>query len=337
MEVKVLSKADIMQVVDMGRMIIGVEEVYRLKSRGETEVWPTVFYEFTPGESDMDIKSGLLKGSKIFGHKTVTWFGTNKELGIPELIGVIMVYDANTGTPLGILDATYITGIRTGAAGAIGAKYLARKDSKNLLILGTGNQATFQIVAMLTCFKGLEKIRVANSLHPDKAKDFVLDIEERLEKKFGLSCKNISFEAVGNLGEAVSDSDIVITVTPARKPVIKKAWIRPGTHFSCIGADMSGKVELEPDILRNAKIYVDDKKHCMTVGEIEISLKTGIINEKNIVGEIGNLLEGKIEGRSNEKEITVFDSTGLALLDIAAAKIALDLAEGKTLGSNVNL
>lgn len=337
MEVKVLSKADIIKVVDMKRIVTGVEEVYRLKSRGETEVWPTVIYEFTPGKEDVDIKSGFLKSAKIFGHKTVASFTTNKSRGLPDLIGVIVVYDANTGAPLGILDAAYITGIRTGAAGAIGAKYLARENSKNLLILGTGNQATFQIAAMLTCFDGLEKIRVANAIHPDKAVDFVSGIKETLKKEFGLSCENTSFEAVNNLEEAVSDSDIIITITPSREPLIKRAWVKSGTHFSCIGADISGKEEIDPVILRDAKIYVDDKTHCIEVGEIEIPLKTGIISEKDITGEIGDLLEGKIIGRSNEEEITVFDATGLALLDIAAAKTALDLATEKALGSNVNL
>lgn len=337
MEIKVLSKADIMQVVDMKRIIAGVEEVYRLKSCGETEVWPTVFYEFTPGKADMDIKSGLLKSTKIFGHKTVTWFGSNKDLGIPELMGVIVIYDATTGIPLGVLDAAYITGIRTGAAGAIGAKYLARENSENLLVLGTGNQAVFQIAAMLTYFGGLTKIRVANAMHPENAVAFVSGIQERLQNEFGLVCKGVSFESVSNLGEAVSGSDIIITVTPSRRPVIKKEWVRPGTHLSCIGADMSGKEEIDPEILRDSKIYVDDKEHCMAVGEIEIPLKTGVIKEENIVGEIGDLLECKITGRSIAEEITVFDATGMALLDIAAAKTALDLAAEKNLGSNVNL
>lgn len=124
--VKILSKEDIMQVIEMQPVMQCVEEVYKLKSEGDTVVWPTTFYEFDPGHADMDIKSGYLKGAKIFGHKTVSWFGANKEKGLPDLVGVIVVFDATNGLPIGILDGGYITGLRTGAAGAIGAKYLAR-------------------------------------------------------------------------------------------------------------------------------------------------------------------------------------------------------------------
>ncbi|MBQ6949381.1 MAG: ornithine cyclodeaminase family protein, partial [Firmicutes bacterium] len=138
---KVLSKNDIMQVLEMKPIIRCVEHVYCQKSEGDTVVWPTTFYEFDPGHADMDIKSGYLKGAKLYGHKTVSWFGANKEAGLPDLTGVIVVYSAETGLPLGMLDAAYITGIRTGAAGAIGAKYLARPNSRNLVICGSGNQA----------------------------------------------------------------------------------------------------------------------------------------------------------------------------------------------------
>ena len=335
-EIKVLSKEDIRKVMDLSRVIKDVESVYRLKSRGETVVWPTVFYEFDPGKADMDIKSGLLKSAGVFGHKTVTWFGANKELGIPELTGVIVIYDAGTGIPLGVLDASYITGIRTGAAGAIGAKYLAREDSKNLLLLGTGMQAVYQIAAMLTLWKGVETVRVANVVHPEKAVSFAAGIREKMKREFGIPCDHVRFEAVGHLEKAVSDSDIIITVTPSRKPMIRKEWVRAGTHFSCIGADMCGKEEIDPEIFRDAKIYVDDKTHCMETGEIEIPLKTNVIGEDCVCGEIGDLLEGKIPGRGSEEEITVFDAAGMALLDIAVAKTAMDLADEKNLGSSVN-
>ena len=101
--VKILSKEDIMQVIEMQPVMQCVEEVYKLKSEGDTVVWPTTFYEFDPGHADMDIKSGYLKGAKIFGHKTVSWFGANKEKGLPDLVGVIVVFDATNGLPIGIL------------------------------------------------------------------------------------------------------------------------------------------------------------------------------------------------------------------------------------------
>jgi len=334
---KVLSKNDIMQVLEMKPIIRCVEQVYCQKSEGDTVVWPTTFYEFDPGHADMDIKSGYLKGAKLYGHKTVSWFGANKEAGLPDLTGVIVIYSAETGLPLGVLDAAYITGIRTGAAGAIGAKYLARPDSRNLVICGSGNQAAFQAAAMLALFPDLEKITVYNALFPEQAVAFAEALPKRLEEEFGLTGYRAQICAEADPVKVFDDADVVITVTPARAPYIKREWIRPGTHFSCIGADMSGKEEIDPEILRGARIFVDDKKHCIEAGEIEIPLKMGVITEAEIQGEIGDLILGKVPGRQKDEEITVYDATGMALLDIAAASVALELAREKGLGQSVEL
>lgn len=335
--IKVLSKEDIMKVCDIREVIKGVENVYRAKSNGETDVWPTVFHDFETGVADLDIKSGYLKNMNLFGHKTVSFFCHNAEKGLPTLNGVIVIYDASTGVPLGVMDASYITGIRTGAAGAIGAKYLARKDSKNLMILGAGNQAIFQIAAMLTLFENLDTVRIVDPLSFENANQFVQNVKSRLKEEVNVDACNVHFEAVEDLENATKASDIIITVTPSRKPIIQLDWIKPGTHFSCIGADMQGKTEIDPAILKEAKVYVDDKVHCMEVGEIEIALKEGTINENNIIGEIGDVIEEKVEGRTNPLEVSVFDATGMALLDIATAKTVLDLANQLDLGSKATI
>lgn len=336
MKVKVLKKEEIMNVIEMAPTITAVENVYKMKSRGETVVWPTTFYVFEEGNSDMDIKSGYLPGEKIFGHKTISFFGSNKEKGLPTLVGTINLFDATTGCPIGILDGSYITGIRTGAAGAIGAKYLARKDSETLFVLGAGNQAAYQIAAMITAFPGLKKVYVADMLFPENAEKFVERIQARLMDELGINASGIVFEATNEPEVTVPKSDVVITVTPSRSPVIKKDWIRPGTHLSCIGSDAEGKEEIEPKIFENAKVFVDDPFHCVEAGEIEIPIKKGIMSPDDIT-EIGKLIYGECEGRISDDDITVFDATGMALMDIAAAKVALDLAEEKGLGTDVEL
>lgn len=336
-EIKVLSRSDVAKVTNMKDIITCVENVYQQKCLGQTEVWPTTFYEFDPGHADMDIKSGYLKKEKIFGHKTVSWFGVNSEKGMPELTGAIMIFSAETGMPMGLLDASWITGMRTGAAGAIGAKYLARKDSKHLLIVGCGGQAVFQIAAMLTVFPELERITVSNPRNAAKAELFIAGIVERLDKEFSIDCDGVTFESAGSPEQALKTADIVITVTPSKEPLIKKEWVRPGTHVSCIGADAEGKEELDPEIMRGARIFVDDKIHCVSAGEIEIPIKMGVIEEKDIVGEIGELILGQKPGRKNAEEITVFDATGMALLDLAAGKAALDAAGKLKLGQGAEL
>ena len=336
-EIRVLSKEDIRCVMDMKSILESAERVYRAKSRGKTAVWPTVFYEFCQGKADLDIKSGWLKEEALFGHKTVTCFEDNGAKGVPKMAGVIVIYSADTGVPLAVLEASYLTGARTGAAGALGAKYLARPNSQNLLLVGTGRQAVFQAAAMLVAFPGLERITAVNPVNFQQCREFVDTLGQRLKNEFGLTCKDVCIQAGENLKQAVSQSDIVITVTPSRKPLIQREWVRPGTHISCIGADMPGKQELSPQILKDSRLYADDKPHCMEAGEMELALKAGVIQEMDILGELGDVMEGKCPGRLGPDDITVFDATGMALLDIAAAKTALELAAAKGLGTIAHL
>lgn len=163
-QIKVLKMEDTMHLLKMGKVIETVKDVYRAKSLGETEVFPLVFEEFEHDKAEMDIKSGWLKKDELFGLKLVSWFADNEEKNIPTVLGTIMTFDAKTGAPKGLIDGTYITGVRTGACGAIGAKLLARGDSKNLFVLGAGNQAAHQIAALLIMFPRLEKVRVADML-----------------------------------------------------------------------------------------------------------------------------------------------------------------------------
>lgn len=335
--IQVLNQKEVAQVTSLDNVIRCVEDVYVQNCLGKTVVWPTTFYEFSPGVADMDIKSGYLKNMGIFGHKTVSWFGPNSQLGIPELTGAIMLFSAKTGMPVGLLDAAFITGIRTGAAGAIGAKYLARPDSRHLLVVGCGNQAFFQIAAMLTLFPALETITVANPRCLSHAQDFVASLPKRLEETFSLTCPATSLRAVQSPKEALQTSDIVITATSSKEPLIKRDWVRPGTHFSCIGADAEGKEELDPLLFEHARIFVDDPVHCIAAGEIEIPLKKGIISKESITGEIGELICQKKAGRTDSREITVFDATGMAILDLAVAKATLDAAKAQGLGQTITL
>ena len=336
MATRIMNRKDIMKVIEMAPAIQAVEGVYTMKSKGEAVAWPTVFHVFEEGERDMDIRSGYLPGEHIFGHKTIGFFAGNTEKDLPNLMATINVFDEFSGAPIGILEGAYITGIRTGAAGAIGAKYLARKDSETLFVLGAGNQAAYQIAATIVCFPDLKKVYVADLLFPENAEKFVEGIRMRLRDELGIDADSVSFEATNEPEVTVPQSDIVITVTPSRAPVIQKEWIRPGMHFSTVGSDMEGKEELDPEIFRDAKVFVDDMEHCIEAGEVEIPVKKGIISEDRI-HEIGDLILGNCEGRMSDEEITIFDPAGMALLDIAAAKVALDLAEEKKLGTVVSL
>lgn len=337
-DIKVLNKEETETVLKMNEVIETVEKVYSLKAEGNTAVFPLIFHEFNPGVADMDIKSGWLKGSEIFGLKVVSWFGENPTKGLPALIGTILVFDAKTGAPVGLLDGTHITGMRTGAAGAIGAKYLARNDSDTLLVVGAGHIATFQIAATLMLLPGIKEVMIYDKMNVQNAEKMASSIKAILKKHFDFITKDdVSFTAVSDIASATAKSDIIITVTPSREPIIKKEWVKKGTHFSCIGADMSGKEEIDPTIFENARVFVDDLPQCINVGEIEIPVAQGVLKKEDIAGEIGEIIIGKIPGRENDDQITVYDATGTALLDLLTGKLAIDAAEKLGIGTTVKL
>lgn len=326
MSIRVLETEDLKKVLKIGEVIEGVRSVYEAKADGEIIVWPLIYDEFNDGKgSNMDIRSGGIKGDiNIHGMKMFNEFPGNHELGIPSHLAYIMVFDSTNGMPLGVVDGAYVTGMRTGSAGAIGADALARKDARTLMILGAGQQAMFQIAATLTLRPEIEKVWIADPVNQPNAEQFAANCRERLSKEFGINAENTEFKPVTDLKEAVGEADIVITVTPSREPVIKAEWVKPGTHFSCIGSDMEGKEEIDPEIFRGAKVYGDDLAQCIRVGEMEIPLKKGTIREEELMGEIGQLLKGEIEGRTSDEEITIFDATGISALDLITAKIALE-------------
>ena len=144
-------------------------------------------------------------------------------------------------------------------------------------------------------------------------------------------------EAGEDIEWGLAKSDMAITGTPARAPVIKKEWVKPGLHLSCVGADMPGKEEIEPEIFRGARIFTDDTPQCLRCGELELAAAKGVVSEKDVTGEIGDVIAGKIKGRTSPDEITIFDATGIAMLDLVTGKKALELAKEKGLGQYVEL
>jgi ornithine cyclodeaminase/alanine dehydrogenase len=338
MEITVLSQAELKELLELDKVIETVESVYRQKAGGQTAVWPSVEYHFEEKKAVMDIRSGYLSGDKLHGAKMLNNFPLNIGAGLPAFTGMLLVFDSENGRPLALMDASYITSMRTGAAAALGVRTLARKNSKNLLVVGAGRQAFFMVAATLLAMPQIENIRVHDPLSSANAEEFVLQIEDRLKSELNLDLAGkINFTASHDLPALLQDSDAVITVTRATSPIIKKEWVKQGTHFSCIGADMLGKEELDPELFRSARAYADDKKQCLSFGEMEIPHKAGIISEQSIQGELGEILAGTAIGRILEEDITIFDATGLALLDIATGKLALDLAREKGLGQTAHI
>jgi ornithine cyclodeaminase/alanine dehydrogenase len=334
--IKVLCKEETEKILDMSDVISVVEAAYSQKADKNATIFDWVFHEFNPGIADMDIKSGWLKNNGLYGMKLVSFFSENKKKNLPEIIGVIMVFDDKTGVPIGLLDGSHITGMRTGAAGAIGAKYLAKKKSETLLMVGTGHIAKFEIGATLIAVPSVNKVIIYDPRSEESAIRLASNLKNILIDEFKID-RDIEVVVDKKLEESVKMSDIIITATPSREPMIKRNWVKPGTHFSCIGADMPGKVEIDPKILCEARVFVDDLNQCSNIGEIETAIKEGILKQEDVAGEIGDIINGKVPGRENDQQITVFDATGTALLDIITAQLALEKAKQKNVGVNVNL
>ena len=337
MKITFLSRADVEKVLDMRSTIEGVREVYRLKSMGMTAVWPLISYDFENPRGVMDIKSGCVFGENVHGLKMLNSFPGNAQRGLPVFTGMLMIFDSETGIPLGAMDASFITCMRTGAAGALGASLLARPDSHRLFILGAGRQAMFQIAASLMLMPKIDAVRISDPLDSENARSFAASCPERLAHDFGIDSAHVAFEAAEDIAQALAESDIAITVTPARSPVIKKEWIKPGLHLSCVGADMPGKEEIEPEIFIGARIFTDDTPQCLRCGELELAAAKGVVSEKDVAGELGDVISGKIAGRTSPDDVTIFDATGIAMLDLVTGKKALALAREKGLGQQIEL
>ena len=225
-KVIVLSDAEVEKVLDEKSVIAAVEGAYRQKSDNRAAVWPMVFYEFEPGVADMDIKSGCLEGDNIYGLKLVSLHVKNKEAGLPELMGTTLIFNMKTGEPEALVNAGYITKLRTGAAGAIGVKSLARKDSKELFVIGMGAMVPFQIVATLISMPGIERVTMIEPVNPEKSAglvDGIREIVDTVMERSGIR-RTAVLEGISSMEEGVRRSDVIITMTPSRKPMIQKEW-----------------------------------------------------------------------------------------------------------------
>lgn len=334
-EIRVLSGEAVGALIDPVQVLAGVENAYKWKAEGKSNEFPLVFHDFSPKQADMDIKSGHVAPTGRFGLKAVAFFGDNPSRGLPALTSTMALFDDSTGEPVAFLNAEAITGYRTAAAAAVGAKALGRGDSKTLAVVGCGHLCPYIVGMMSLAFPGLECTAVVSPLAPEDAAAVVAGLPQTLAGLGFATDTAVEYVAAPSVEEAVRRADLVVTATPATAPVVDAAWVRPGTHFSCLGADMAGKQELDPRILARAVVLVDDMAQCKAVGEIEVGLAAGAFGEDTIAGEIGQVLTGDVPGRMNDEQITVFDSTGIAAQDLVAAASVLAAAESANAGATV--
>jgi alanine dehydrogenase len=326
---RVLDAKQVKTLIKMDDVIPAVEEAYKLYSKGEAGLFPVIIHEFEPGKNDMDIKSGHLWGGGIYGLKILGWCKDNPKQDLPALSGLIVLMEIKRQQPIGIIDASPITFLRTGAAGAIGAKVFARKDSSRAVIIGSGMQGRAQLQGLSITMPVLKEIHF-------------------FDKEYELACKLVSeqqqlFPSIAlyahpfsELENKLKKADIVVTCTTSRNYFIERDWIQPGTHINAIGCDMPGKQELEPSLVASAKVFADSIAQVTVKGECQWAYSQKMLKEAAIT-EIGQVLLQEKEGRCSDDEITVFDATGMAIQDLITAKKALDQAKTNKIGSTIHM
>ncbi len=257
------------------------------------------------------------------GSAGVKWVNSHPEnvrrYGRPTVQGIYILSDPATALPLAVMDATYLTAIRTGAAAGVATKYLARAEASSVGLIGCGVQAITALGALRVVL-GDELEVIAHDLDGEVARSFASQVDGR----------------VGAANEAAA-CDVVCTLTPSRSPVVERSWIRPGTHINALGADGPGKQELDVDILRDAKIVIDDLHQAEGGGEINVAMSRGELAIADLHGSLGEVVAGSKPGRQSSSEITVFDSTGLAIQDVAVARIVYEEAKKRGLGQSLDL
>ncbi len=326
-DVIILTQTEVQACLSMSEAIDAVKVAYSAFAKGRVQMPSVQHLDVHQHNGEVDIKSGFVEDFGLIGTKIASGFYENQKKGLPSGIAVIVLLDLETSMPLAIMDGTHITAYRTGAAGAVAASVLARKDSQKVGILGTGTQGRMQLLALRELFD----IQKVTAWDIDKA------MAERYKDQITKEL-SIDVQIVESPEDVTRDADILVSVTPSRKALITVDSIQEGMHINAIGADGPGKQELDPQIMtRVSKIVVDSLEQCRRIGEIQHALGQGLIDESNIHAEIGEIINGDKSGRESEKEITLFDSTGLSAQDIAAAKIVYDAAKEKGLGTKINL
>ncbi|HOK35195.1 MAG TPA: alanine dehydrogenase [Candidatus Pacearchaeota archaeon] len=314
---KILPLKDIKKVVNV------VEKAFFDYGQNKVQMPPKLYLYFKKFNGDLRIMPSFSETLNLAGTKIVNVHPDNPKRKLKSVMAVIVLNDPKTGIPLALLDGTYITALRTGSASAIATKYLAKKNAETLGAIGVGFQAITQIAAILQV-KKIKKI-------------LVYDINEKAIENLKKVLVKEKIKIQKASLEEVARQEILVTTTPVRKPIIKKEWILPGTHINAIGADAKGKEELDPQILKEAKIVIDSWEQTSHSGEINVPLEKGVIKKEDIYGNLGEVVTGKRQGRINDQEITIFDSTGLAIQDLYTANLVYKLAKKKKIGKIIDV
>jgi len=310
--VYIVPRSEIEAILGMNDVIPVIERVFKLRAAGKVLMPPKLYLNLPQFEGDFRAMPAYVDDNA--GMKWVSGYPKNHRFNLPGVMATIILCDPETGRPLAIMDGTYITSLRTGATGGVAAKYLARPGASVIGFIGAGVQARTQLAALKAVLPRIAEVKVYDTL-PGASAKFIAAVAD--------CAGNTAVRAVATVAEAAA-ADIVVTTTPSHTPVLLREHVQPGTHINAIGADGSGKQELDPAILKGARVVVDDMEQAAHGGEINVPLAQGLFKLEDVHGTLGEVIAGLKPGRRSAAEITVFDSTGLAFQDIACARLVYE-------------
>jgi alanine dehydrogenase len=323
-----IGREEVLKIAKMPDLIEVMGAGFREHGQGQVEMplRHTLSSKGSPGT--VSVMPAMLHGSSAMGLKVVSHFAENpSKFGLPTINATVLYIDYQNGKVTGIIDGTYLTALRTAAVSGLATRYMARDDSSKLCLLGSGVEAETHLEAMRSV-RQIDSVKVFSPT-PSHREDFA----KKMSDKYGISVK-----AVDTSKEAASGSEIFVTVTPSPEPILKGEWLSEGSHVNAVGSGTPRFREIDEVVLQRSRIVADDVDAASSeTGDFITPMKEGKFSRDQIVGGLADLVLGKVKGRTNEREITLFKSVGLALEDAAAAKFiyerALELGLGKTISA----
>lgn len=316
MSTLVLERRHVAALLPMELVVPAVEAAFAAHGRGDARMPPKVYLSLE------DLHDGDFRAmpSYMSGLAGVKWVNSHPRNPakhfLPSVMGLYILSDADSARPLAVMDATLLTALRTGAAGAVATKHLHRRVPKTIGFVGCGVQARVLFQAHRVLYPDFAS--VCADLRPEAASGFAVEIGGR----------------VGSIEEA-SGCDVVCVATPGRAPVVMRAAVKEGAHINAMGADAPGKQEVDPAVLRDVRVYIDDWEQATHSGEVNVPLHDGLLRREEIAGTLGEVIAGKV-APPPDGAATLFDSTGLALQDLALANVAYEAARAAGVGIEID-
>jgi ornithine cyclodeaminase/alanine dehydrogenase-like protein (mu-crystallin family) len=323
---RILSRRHVLELLSVRECIAAVESAFSLHADGRT-LGPGVL-GVPVARGGFHIKAaGLVGARSYFAAKTNGNFPDNPQrFGLPTIRGTVVLADAETGEPLALMDSASVTALRTGAATAVAAKHLARPDSRSATIVGCGVQGAIQLAAVAAVLP----LTHAWVLDAEPARAQALAARAEADLGFRVS-------ATTDLHAALRASEVCVTCTPSQQAFVSRDDISPGAFVAAVGADNRGKQELEPLLVAASTLVVDVLEQCAEIGELQHALAAGLMRREDVHAELADVVGGRRPGRTRADEITVFDSSGTALQDVAAAVVVYEKALLSGAGAEVKL